>query len=226
MHLVCLVKSVFWLLLVSGAAVSSAQAASLAYEFSRISSNSSENLGYQLGMRVKQHPGGVLFTLSNSLGVPSSITDIYFADAQSALFSSISYYSDSGVGVSFDSQAAPANLPGGNVIGFLANFSGDANAQSIEGGVATKGIKHNGVDTAAEWVSFLGLWANASSFDRLIAALGDSHFRVGLHVQSIGLAGKSDSYINQPSAVPLPAAAWLFASALFGFVVIASRRKV
>lgn len=226
MHLVCLIKSVFWLLLLSGAAISSAQAASLAYEFSRISSNSSEDLGRQLGMVVKELPGGVLFTFNNSLGVPSSITDIYFSDVQSALFSNIIYHSDSGVGVSFDSQAAPANLPGGNVIGFLADFSGDSNAQSVEAGVSTKGIKHNGIDSADEWVSFLGLWANASSFDHLIAAFADGHFRVGLHVQSIGLAGKSDSYISQPSAVPLPAAAWLFASALFGFIVVASRRKV
>ncbi|MDI3271766.1 hypothetical protein ACYZT3_17065 [Pseudomonas sp. MDT1-16] len=40
------------------------------------------------------------------------------------------------------------------------------------------------------------------------------------------LAGGSDSYINQPNAVPLQAAAWLFSSALFGFIVVANRRKV
>ena len=213
-------------LLLNGAIFSYAHAASLAYEFNRVSSNSAEVLGRQLGMLVTERSGGALFTFSNRLGVPSSITDIYFDDAQSRLFSSIAYHSDSGVGVSFDSQAAPANLPGGNLIGFLADFSGDASAQSVEGGGAPRGVMKNGVNQADEWVSFLGLWANAGSFDGLIAAFADDHFRVGLHVQAIGLASRSDSYVNQPSPVPLPAAAWLFASALFGFIVVASRRKV
>lgn len=226
MRLVLFIKSLLLLLLLNGAVFPYAHAASLAYEFSRVSSNSAEDLGRQLGMLVTEQPGGALFTFSNRLGVPASITDIYFDDTQPALFSSIAYHSDSGVGVSFDSQAAPANLPGGNLIGFLASFSGDANAQSVEGGVATKGVMKNGVNGADEWVSFLGLWTNAGSFDSLIAAFADGHFRVGLHVQAIGQAGRSDSYVNQPSPVPLPAAAWLFASALFGFIVVASRRKV
>lgn len=225
MRLVLLIKLVF-LLLLNGAAFSYAHAASLAYEFNRVSNNSAEDLGRQLGMLVTEQPGGALFTFSNRLGVPSSITDIYFDDAQPGLFRSIAYHADSGVGVSFDSQAAPANLPGGNAIGFLAGYSGDANAQSLEGGVATKGVMKNGVNNPDEWVSFLGLWANAGSFDGLIAAFADGHFRVGLHVQAIGLAGQSDSYVSQPSPVPLPAAVWLFASALFGFIVVASRRKV
>ena len=225
MRLMLLIRLIF-LLLLNGVVLSYAHAASLAYEFSRVSNNSTEDLGRQLSMLVTEQPGGALFTFSNRLGVPSSITDIYFDDASQPLFSSIAYHSDSGAGVSFDSQAAPANLPGGNVIGFLASFSGDSNAQSVEGGVATKGVMKNGVNSTDEWVSFLGLWANAGSFDGLIKAFADAHFRVGLHVQAIGLAGRSDSYVNQPSPVPLPAAAWLFASALFGFIVIANRRKV
>lgn len=224
MRLVFLIKSV--LLLLSGAVVFTAQAASLAYEFSRVGSNSSEDLGRQLSMVIKERPDGALFTFSNSSDVPSAITDIYFDDARPTLFSRIAYHSDSGAGVSFDSQAAPANLPGGKNIGFLADFSGDSDAKSIEGGVVSKGVMRNGVNTADEWVSFLGQWANATSFDGLIAALASGHFRVGLHVQGIGQAGQSDAYVNQPSAVPLPAAAWLFASALFGFVVVANRRKV
>lgn len=221
-----LIKSTLISLLLSGAVFSYAQAASLSYEFSRVSSNANEDLSRQLMMQVTEQSGGALFTFRNRLGVPSSITDIYFDDAHPGLFSSVAYHSDSGVGVSFDSQAAPANLPGGNVIGFLADFSGDSNVQSVEGGVATRGVMRNGVNEADEWVSFLGLWANAGSFDGLIAAFADGHFRVGLHVQAIGLAGESDSYVSQPSPVPLPAAAWLFASALIGFIVVASRRKV
>jgi hypothetical protein len=181
-----LLKLVLSLLLLNGAMSSYANAASLAYEFSRVSSNSVEDLGRQLSLLITEQPQGALFTFSNRLGVPSLITNIYFDDAQSALFSSIVYQADSGPGFSSGSQTALANLPDGSLIGFLASFSGDANAQSVEDGVATKR---------------------------------------DLHVQAIGLAAHIDSYVGQPSPVPLSAAAWLFASALFGFIVVASRRK-
>jgi len=204
----------------------SAQAASLHYQFERITGNASESLSRQLGMQVESRSGGALFTFRNDLGVASSVTDIYFDDHRSGLFRSIAYSADSGVGVSFDSQAAPANLPGGKAAGFSASFSGDSNNRSVERGVVTAGVPANGLNRDGEWVSFLGFWAGAANFEGLLAAIDRGDFRVGLHVQAIGLSGTSDSYVNQPSAVPLPAAAWLFASALFGFVVISNRRKL
>ena len=201
-------------------------AASLQYHFERISDNSPELLGQQLSLEVEALPGGALFTFRNALGVRSSITDIYFDDRRRTLFSDIIYQADSGVGVSFDDHAAPVNLPGGQAAGFVASFSGDSNSRSLEQGVLTAGVPSNGVNRLGEWVSFLGFWAGATNFDGLLQALSQGDFRVGLHVQGIGSAGASDSYVNQPSAVPLPAAAWLFASALFGFVLMANRRKV
>lgn len=54
----------------------------------------------------------------------------------------------------------------------------------------------------------------------------DGQFKDALHVQGIGLARTASSYLNQQNAVPIPAAAWLFSSALFGFVLFANRRKV
>ena len=116
----------------------------------------------------------------------------------------------------------PSSLPGGNAIGFHTDFSGDSNTQSI----ATKGVLNHGVNALGEGVSFLGPCANASSFNSLIAALANGQFRVGRHVQGTGLAGTANSHINQRSAISLPAAAWLFSSALFGFIVFANRRKV
>ncbi|WP_418323295.1 EPS-associated small membrane protein EppA [Pseudomonas citronellolis] len=41
-----------------------------------------------------------------------------------------------------------------------------------------------------------------------------------------GVAGTADSYINQTAAVPATSVAWVFASALIGFVAVANRRKV
>jgi hypothetical protein len=38
--------------------------------------------------------------------------------------------------------------------------------------------------------------------------------------------GESSHFVAGPSVVPLPAAAWLFGSALFGFMMVSNRRKV
>lgn len=164
MHLTLFIKSALLLILLNGATVSSAQAASLVYKSSCMS-HSGEDSGPQPGMLIKERAGG-------------------------------------------------------NAIGFHTDFSGDLQS------MATKGVLNNGVNALGEWVSVLGPCANASSFNSLIAALANGQFRVGRHVQGIGLAGTANAYINQRSAVPLPAAAWLFSSALFGFIVFANRRKV
>lgn len=219
MRQIVAVKLLSLFLLLGLASTLPVHAASLVYGFTPISANATENLGGQVKLAVTELQGGALFTFSNSAGVPSSITDIYFDEPATAIFSSIVYHSASGAGVTFDNQAAPANLPGGNDIGFLADYSSDSSAKK-------GGVVGNGVNSQGEWVSFLGSWANAATFDGLFAALASNDFRVGLHIQAIGREGVSDSYINQLSPVPLPAAAWLFASALFGFVVVANRRKV
>ncbi|HEB28542.1 MAG TPA: VPLPA-CTERM sorting domain-containing protein [Porticoccus sp.] len=67
----------------------------------------------------------------------------------------------------------------------------------------------------------LGL-GSFSDFDAVAAAVTAGELRFGLHLRTIGQAGDSDSYINT-SPVPIPAAAWLFGSALIGLVGI--RRK-
>lgn len=40
------------------------------------------------------------------------------------------------------------------------------------------------------------------------------------------IEGISSHFVAGPSAVPLPAAVWLFGSALFGFMMVSNRRKV
>ncbi|WP_338523241.1 hypothetical protein NUH87_26030 [Pseudomonas batumici] len=184
MHLTLFIKSVLLLILLNGATVSSAQAASLVYKSSCMS-NPGEDLRPQPGMLIQEHAGGALFISRNSINVPLS-------------------------------------LPGGNAIGFHTDFSGDSDTQ----GMATKGVLNNGVNALGEWVSFLGPCANAYSFNRLMAAPANGQFRVGRHVQGIDLTGTANSYINQRRALSLPAAAWLFSSVLFGFIVFANRRKV
>jgi hypothetical protein len=58
-----------------------------------------------------------------------------------------------------------------------------------------------------------------------LAGLDSGALRLGLHVQSIGTKGGSESFVNSPpNAVPLPAAGWLFGTALVGLMGL--RRKM
>ncbi len=190
------------------------------YGFVNITKNtpSGVDVASQLSMDVSTNGTGAVFKFFNNVGVASSITDIYFDDvvAPGNIFSKIEYSAASDSGVLFDSSAAPGNMPGGNSIGFVANYSGDSKQP----------IPYMGVNTSTEWVSFLGTFAASKDFSDLIAALDSGSFRVGLHVQAIGTAGKSDSDSFANTTVPLPAAAWLFGSALLGFVSLSNRRKV
>lgn len=65
---------------------------------------------------------------------------------------------------------------------------------------------------------------NSSSHDGLMAAVDSKKVKIDSPLQDKSLVGVSD--INQPNAVPLSAAAWLFSSALLGFIVVANRRKI
>jgi hypothetical protein len=98
------IKFVLLSVILDGAAVASAQATSLAYEISRISS-ACEELGPQLCTALKDHAGSTLFTFGKGLGLPSSITDIYVDDAHSAKVNSVNHRADSGVDVSVNSSS-------------------------------------------------------------------------------------------------------------------------
>jgi hypothetical protein len=63
---------------------------------------------------------------------------------------------------------------------------------------------------------------NVSTSDGLMTSVSNEHPLVGMNGHETGLTDAS----SQPKAVPFSAVAWLFSSALFGFVVMANRRKV
>ncbi len=63
---------------------------------------------------------------------------------------------------------------------------------------------------------------NISSSDGLMASVSKDHAIVELSGQETGVTSIS----IQPKAVPFAAVAWLFSSALFGFVVMTNRRKI
>lgn len=158
-------KCVLLSVLFNGAAIAAAQASNLAHEISRIG-NSCEESGAQVGMAVEQQ-GGAPFTVGDGLGVPTSVSDTYFADN-------------------------------------------------------TKDQLNSLVESASK----VGATVNSSSCDGLMTELANSKFAANPDIQSKVLGGASEAFVNQPNAVSLPAAAWLFSSALLGFVVVANRRKV
>lgn len=188
------------------------QATTLTFE--NISNNSTVQLADQLSVDVNSVGTGVAFTFYNNVTIGSSITDIYFDTGDGAdLFSSFAISAES-AGVAFDLNPSPNNLPGGNTVGFYSDFGGDSLAPTSA----------NGVDAAGEYITFLGTLGAGFSYADTLAAIIDGSFRVGMHLQSIdgGGANDSDSYIN---VVPVPAAVWLFGTALLGFFVTTLRQK-
>jgi len=125
-----------------------------------------------------------------------------------------SYANSSQSGVGYTDGGNPGVLPGGNTVGFSADDWGTATSPNVP---------RNGVNPG-EFVGFLGTFSNGGNFAALISALNQGDFRVGLHVISIQPQGGSDSYVN--NVVPIPAAGWLFGSALLGLMGWSNRRKV
>ena len=191
-------------------------AAASTFGFTRISDNGPVDVSGQLSAQVAQQDNGVRFTFFNSAAqLASSITAIYFDLGSNSLFSSLSLAGDSGAGVAFSAGASPRNLPGGNPLGFSADFSAMSNPPR----------PHNGVNGEGEWVSFFGVLKSGQSYGAVIDSLTSGDLRVGLHVQAIA-GDYSDSFLNvAPSAVPLPAAGWLFLSAVAGFGALSRRRR-
>ena len=191
------------------------------YNFTQITNNGSTPVASQLLVNVTQSGSNVLFKFTNSSVIASSIADIYFDYGNTNYFTSISNNilgaAGESAGVNYTDGATPANLPGGNPIGFTADASGDS----------APPVSSNGVNASTEFAAFLGVLGISSSFGDVIAALDSNAFRIGLHVQAIGDLGKSESFVSapgSPSQVPVPGAIWLFGSAILGFAGFSSRK--
>lgn len=201
------------------------------YNFNLVpSNNGNPNIGSQLSVNVTANgTSGAFFKVVNNVGTSSNVAEIYFDYELTNFFSSLTISSQSGIGpqatsaVSFSNGAMPPNLPGGNQPGI--NFSSDV---AFDNGNQNSG----GLNEAGDFIIFSGLFntSSSSTYANLINALNNNQFEVGLHVRSIaGVKDKeddSDAYItgSSVSAVPLPAAGWLFGSALIGLMGL--RRKM
>ena len=201
-------------------ALFSAQTHATTLSFVEIVKDGGPNLSGQLSADVIQTATGAKFVFRNDVGIDSSVAGVFFDIGTSNIEDIYFSAADSSLtGVDFKPIMNPT-LPEGNTLNpaFDANF-----------GERKDGSAANGIDNGGEFAGFLVALGSGFSFQNLISDIWDGTFRVGLHVISIasepdgtGSYDGSDAYVN---AVPVPAAAWLFGSALFGFVVTHRRKK-
>ena len=148
----------------------------------------------------------VAFTFDNTGENACSITAIYFDDDVpllafasdagngSGFDYSADYDKDTQTGVAFSEDANPGDLPGGGdpLIAFSSDYDYDADPS-----------KHKGVDPG-EWVKLYFTLTEGYDYDGLIAALDNTTFRVGIHVQGFLLGPDgSEAFVNSTPGEPI-----------------------
>ncbi len=142
-------------------------------------------------------PAKVEFHFMNTGPWASSLTQVYFDG--SALLSPAAIIN--GPGVQFSAPAVPTNLPGGASI--TPPF--DATAEFSAGSDAP--VQPNGVNPGEELRIVFDLRHGATYAD-ILDELARADLRVGIHVQGFA-SGGSQSFINDPAAIPVPGAVLL-----------------
>lgn len=193
------------------------------YSFTQDTNNGTVDISDQLSMAIHDDGTQAVFTFYNNVGINSSIAQVYFDDSTIPLFSNIGFHQQS-AGVLFDEVGSQGGFGGPN---FDTTFTSKK-----------EGEMQNGVDQSSEWVSFFGLYNATYTFDDLISSIENKMFNAGLHLISINQGNGTDESekfllstatppVITPDVpnVPLPAALWLFAPALLGFMGFRRKNK-
>jgi hypothetical protein len=173
------------------------------FNFTRITSNNVENVGDQLFLQVIGDTNpldgidpAVYFKLWNRVGTAANITYVAADQAGPADPYGFAAHGQS-TGVSFVlASPFPGNLPAGNTLSpvFIPDWGMQrANGQ---GGVA------NGINAFSEYLEFKTTPANGDGYLDVAQRIYDGDLRFGVHVQAIGAAGGSDTYITVAQGVP------------------------
>ena len=113
-------------------------------------------------------------------------------------------------------------------VGGLPTFVAEAetNVANVGGGGAANGLTSGATASVSpEYLMFdIALNGVETTFADLITALNSGTLRAGIHVGSYA-SGGSEKF-SSVSAVPVPAAAWLFGTALIGFIGLSRRTGV
>lgn len=208
--------------------------ASYIFSFEKLSGNSPDDYSDQFSVVLdKTSTGDALFTVNNDATNRSSITGIYFeyrtgdidtniymngpdgGPVQETLIDTRSGSSDTS-GINFLYPGSPDSLPGGkDIFGKPADFGGHTNGAG------------DGLNYSWEEISYLALLRGLTFDDLITQYVETGLLRIGLHVQQISDLDYSDAYVNKiPNVVPVPAAAWLFGTALFGFFATSRRKNI
>ena len=156
-------------------------------------------------------PGGgfIDFTFTRSGADAANLAAVYFDDDSLLKLTSVA----GSPGVAFTGgQASPRNLPGGKSI--FPEFDATAGLVAKANNPAPK----NGINDNADWLIITFKLLNGASIADAVNAMG-TDLRIGIHVTAYE-SGGSESLISSfknpviSTAVPVPAAAWLFGSAL------------
>ncbi len=206
------------------ATLAASTASALPYGFERITDNGNEDVSAQLRLEVTALDSGrVAFRLLNQGLTQSIISSVYFNDSL-GLFSSGAVEQVSS-GVSFQKEGkGGSNLPGGNPIGFDSHLWFH---RASKGGISND---INNTLAASEYAVF-SLSLDRLDYSAVTSAIATGALRVGLHVQSIGSRGGSDSFVlSEPDeprvAVPDNGSNIALAAVALAAIVFAKRRLV
>lgn len=218
-------KSKFFLTILTAGVIflfgfSLASASTYTYSFYNITNTIPANVAIgkaQLSVEVTD-PGNnqVLFTFLNIGDDACSIAEVYFDDGSLFGIAELIDKDNTGhPGVDFEPGANPPNLPNGDTVvpPFVAtaSFSSQANNPAPKKGV-----------NPDEWLGIKFDLQTGRTFDDVLGDLSEGDLRIGLHVTAFDL-GESESFINNATAIPIPASVWMFGAGLIGLIGI--RRK-